>query len=132
MEYASPAGGDGEPANRRWVLEQGWIKANAESQEMTMTRSSGYNLGKASPKAAAPMREFMTGIHSHAHFRYPVDGVWSDLDKTFQTVLDEIFGPDTPNSAQMGSQHKTHQQSFAAAHALKKCVTWTSRSRKSV
>jgi hypothetical protein len=29
---------------------------------------------KASPAEAAAMREFMDGIHSHPHFRYPVDG----------------------------------------------------------
>jgi hypothetical protein len=45
------------------------------------------------------MREIMDGIRSHAHFRYPVDGNWSDLDKIFQTALDEMFGPDSPNSA---------------------------------
>jgi hypothetical protein len=54
---------------------------------------------KASPQAAAVMREFMDGIESHAHFRYPVDGQRSELDKTFQAVLDEIFGSDSPNSA---------------------------------
>jgi hypothetical protein len=64
-----------------------------------MTTSSG-NAGKASPEAAAAMREVMAGIRSHAHFRYPVDGNWSDLDKTFQTALDAIYGPDSPNSAQ--------------------------------
>jgi hypothetical protein len=42
----------------------------------------------------------MDGIHFHAHFRYPVDGNWSELDKTFHATLDEIFGPDSPNSAQ--------------------------------
>jgi hypothetical protein len=90
----------GEPANRRWVLEQGWIKANAEPQEVTMTRSSGNNnTGKASPEAAAAMRDFTDGIHSHAHFRYAVDGTWSELDKTFHATLDDIFGPESPNSA---------------------------------
>jgi hypothetical protein len=54
---------------------------------------------KASPEAAAAMREFMEGIKSHAHFRYPVDGNWSDFDKTFRATLDEIFGPESPNSA---------------------------------
>jgi hypothetical protein len=48
----------------------------------------------------AAMREFMGGIHSHAHFRYPIDGQWSEVNKTFQATLDEIFGPDSPNSAQ--------------------------------
>jgi hypothetical protein len=46
------------------------------------------------------MREIMAGIHSHAHFRYPVDGQWSEFDKVFQTTLDEIFGLESPNSAQ--------------------------------
>jgi hypothetical protein len=46
------------------------------------------------------MQEFVDGTHSHAHFRYPVDGAWSDFDKTFHATLDEIFGPDDPNSAQ--------------------------------
>jgi hypothetical protein len=55
---------------------------------------------KASPEAAAAMREIVQDIRSRAHFRYPVDGNWSDLHKTFQTVLDEIYGPDDPNSAQ--------------------------------
>jgi hypothetical protein len=64
-----------------------------------MTTSSG-DTGKASPEAAAAMRNFMDGIRSHAHFRYPVDGNWSEIDKIFQTALDEIFGPDDPNSAQ--------------------------------
>jgi putative lipase involved disintegration of autophagic bodies len=39
-------------------------------------------------------------IRSHAHFRYPVDGNWSDLEETFHATLDEMFGPDSPNSAQ--------------------------------
>jgi hypothetical protein len=37
MEYAIRAGDDGEPANRRWLLEQDWIKATAEHQEVSMT-----------------------------------------------------------------------------------------------
>jgi hypothetical protein len=64
-----------------------------------MTTSSG-DTGKASPEAAAAMREFMAGIHSHAHFRFPVDGVWSEFENIFDATLDEIFGPDDPNSAQ--------------------------------
>jgi hypothetical protein len=46
------------------------------------------------------MRDFTDGIHSPAHFRYPVDGTWSELDKTFHATLDDIFGPESPNSAQ--------------------------------
>jgi hypothetical protein len=46
------------------------------------------------------MREVMDHLHARAHFRYPVDGNWSELEKTFKATLDEIFGPDSPNSAQ--------------------------------
>jgi hypothetical protein len=46
------------------------------------------------------MREVMDHLHARAHFRYPVDGQWSDFDKTFNAALDEIFGPDSPNSPQ--------------------------------
>ena len=55
---------------------------------------------KASPEAAAAMREVMKHLHARAHFRYPVDGQWSEFEKTFHATLDEIFGPDDPNSAQ--------------------------------
>jgi hypothetical protein len=48
------------------------------------------------------------GIRSHAHFRYPVDGVWSDFDKIFDATLDEIFGQDSPNSPQNRWVRKLH------------------------
>jgi hypothetical protein len=64
-----------------------------------MTTSSG-NAEKASPEAVAAMREVMDSIRSRAHFRYPVDGVWSEIESILHTALDEIFGPDSPNSAQ--------------------------------
>jgi hypothetical protein len=76
-----PAGDDGELANRR------------SDQEASMKPN------KASPAAAAAMREFLDGIHSHAHFRYPINGQWDELDKAFQAKLDEMFGPEIPNSA---------------------------------
>ena len=63
-----------------------------------MTTSSGKT-GKASPEAAAAMRDFMDGIRSHTHFRYPIDGQWSEFEKTFHATLDEIFGPESHNSA---------------------------------
>ena len=53
---------------------------------------------KATTEAAAAMRKVVDGIN--ARFRYPVDGNWSELEKTFHDTLDEIFGPDSPNSAQ--------------------------------
>jgi hypothetical protein len=55
---------------------------------------------KSSRVAAAAMQEFVDGTRSRAHFRYPIDGAWSDLDRTFHATLDEIFGPGSPNSAQ--------------------------------
>jgi hypothetical protein len=36
MEYTFRAGDDGEPANRRWLLEQCWIKQESQRQEVSM------------------------------------------------------------------------------------------------
>jgi hypothetical protein len=69
--------------------------ADAQRQEVSMTPEE-----KASPEAAAAMHDFMAGIRSHAHFRYPVDGQWSEIEKAVNAGIDDIFGPESPNSAQ--------------------------------
>jgi hypothetical protein len=37
MEYVFRAGDDGEPANRRWLPEQGWTEQESQRQEVSMT-----------------------------------------------------------------------------------------------
>jgi hypothetical protein len=66
--------------------------------EASMTTSG--NTGKASPEEAAVMREVMASIRSRAHFRYPVDGNWSEIESILHTALDEMYGPDSPSSPQ--------------------------------
>jgi hypothetical protein len=44
------------------------------------------------------MREFVNGLRPGRHFRHPIDEP-SDFDKAFNSTLDEIFGPESPNSA---------------------------------
>jgi hypothetical protein len=70
-----------------------------------MTTSSG-NTGKASPEEAAVMREVMASTRSRAHFRYPVDGKWSEIESILHAALDEMYGPDSPNSAQKRWERK--------------------------
>ena len=52
------------------------------------------------------MREVMDHLHARAHFRYPVDGVGSEFDQIFEEALDDMFGPDSPNSPQKRWERK--------------------------
>jgi hypothetical protein len=44
------------------------------------------------------MRELLKGLQAKAHFRYPVDEP-SEVYKAVDAAVEEIFGPDSPNSA---------------------------------
>jgi hypothetical protein len=50
------------------------------------------------------MRKIVDGIPKR--FRYPVDGVGSEFDQMFQAALDDMFGPDSPDSPQKRWERK--------------------------
>ena len=55
--------------------------------------------GTASDEQKKAMRELLKSLRAKAHFRYPIDEP-SVIYQAITAALDDIFGPDKPNSAQ--------------------------------